>query len=354
VKDSEKINIAAGIVLFAAAAFFSIALLVRALDFGMYSSAHNTVFFSTGFILYDFYGLSSVFIPSFILVAGVLCFLRNWSKKRGAHLAGSVVPFFTIVVTEKLCRQFMQTDDGSLLAVKITIVFFICALVVAIEYLVMGIAAEIGVKKLSLGAVNSASGPLDGIGINSFTSEQNATPRQKTTAQHADAPSAFTLTNTDALVLPPEDEFFPSREDCKTATAVHVDVLEESGQTADAPKVDEAIAKNDVITADEAALSQAGFFSVAEADFLNQPFGEEPDEDDSFLETAETFLREEGVAVDSRDKDEAVPLFASALENKRWFKEPQTVSPQSETKKLSEIADEDNTSAVIAPVETAP
>ena len=316
-KDSEKINIAAGIAFFVTAAFFSIALLVRALDFGMYSNAHNTIFFAAGFLLYDFYGFSSALIPLFILAAGVLCFLRNWSKKRGAHLAGSVVPFFTIAITEKLCRQFAQTDDGSLLAVKIAIVFFICVLVVAIEYLMMGIVAEIGIKKPPAGAVKTKNTRLDSTAITSFT-------HAKAAKQQASTPPNFMQTNKDVLMFPPEDDFFSSR-DSENTTAVIVDAVEPIEQQAD-----------DAIAAAETAFSEAGFFSVAEADFLEHPFDEESDASESFFETAESILREEGIAVDSRDEDEAAPLFASALENKERLEESCEKAPKTVPAKQSQ------------------
>ena len=137
-KKSEKLSLAVSAILFVLSALFSIALLA-----GFFSAVSNntSIFHSLGRTLLNAYGIGSVLIPTFLLVAGILSFLPTWSVRRWLLLSCSIIPFFTIIITERLCKGF--SAEGDLLgAVKIGITVVICVLLLILEYLSCCIAAD--------------------------------------------------------------------------------------------------------------------------------------------------------------------------------------------------------------------
>ena len=134
-KNSEKLSLAVSVILFVFSALFSIALLSQLFSPGA------GAFTSLGALLISAYGLASALIPLFLLVAGILSLIPTWSIRRWLLLASSIVPFFTIIVTEKLCIRF--SADGDLLgAVKIGFAVICCILFLILEYLCCCIAAD--------------------------------------------------------------------------------------------------------------------------------------------------------------------------------------------------------------------
>ncbi|MBQ5847492.1 MAG: DNA translocase FtsK, partial [Treponema sp.] len=92
-KSSNKPNVAVGIILLLAAAFFSIALILRGLDFGILGPGRNNILFSLGQMLFSVYGYSSALIPLFLFVAAISCFASKWTSQKAMQLLTAIVPF---------------------------------------------------------------------------------------------------------------------------------------------------------------------------------------------------------------------------------------------------------------------
>ena len=142
-RKNELINIYSGIVLMLLAAFFSIALLVQFIGIGGTASGALGIFFKLGFILKAVYGTSCVLIPVFLFFVACCAFASGWNLKTGVSLLLSFFPFFTVVLTERICRIMASMEDGPLLTVKIAFTLLIGFSIVVIEYLFFGI---LGIK----------------------------------------------------------------------------------------------------------------------------------------------------------------------------------------------------------------
>lgn len=139
-KKEEKIApVITGFILYILAAFISVGLLTQlpSLDNGNIGSLGGLASFAR--ILVNAYGFSSVLIPVFLLAAGTLCFLDKWNRQRACCLLISVVPFFTFVLAEKICRESVAYDTGIVAAVKTVSILLITVVVVIVEYLVTSI-----------------------------------------------------------------------------------------------------------------------------------------------------------------------------------------------------------------------
>ena len=145
-KISSKPNILAGAILLLIAAFFSISLALLPLDFGNFGPAQNNLLYITAFtlgdMLFSVYGFSSILIPVFLFIAGLSCFASKWTSKKSMRLLTAVVPFFTSVFIEKLCRYFAKdyTDDFS--TIKIILAVIIGIMLVVMEIIIAGLVAE--------------------------------------------------------------------------------------------------------------------------------------------------------------------------------------------------------------------
>ncbi len=135
---SEKFSIPLGFVLEACAIFFICAILMQ---FFAYGAAQPPVF-KIGAILFGVYGFSSILIPVFLFVAGLLLFFKMYTFRSSIYLGASVVPFASVVFAERVAKYLLATDNSALLNFKVAAVFVICALLVAIEYLLIGILAD--------------------------------------------------------------------------------------------------------------------------------------------------------------------------------------------------------------------
>ncbi len=140
---NQKYSVAAGIVLFVLAALFSISLLLVAFDFGGINPAKNSLFYSLGKMFTGVYGLSSICIPIFLIVAGIQCFSAKWRLRNGVMLLGSVIPFFTLDAIEHICRMLLASDSDSVLLVKMSSTLLIGALILAAEYLLLSILGDV-------------------------------------------------------------------------------------------------------------------------------------------------------------------------------------------------------------------
>lgn len=147
-KSSNKSSIITGTVLLTLSALFSISLLLQLLDFGFGGPGHSSILFSLGNMLYLAYGFSSILIPLFIFIAGLSCFATKWTSKKTMRLITALIPFFTSVLTEKICRSILIIDSTSASTVKIVITLVTGAMLIIIEILGAGIIAESVNQKL--------------------------------------------------------------------------------------------------------------------------------------------------------------------------------------------------------------
>ena len=146
-KQSEKFSIASGVVLLSVAAIFIISLMLHFLDFGVAMPYFFEKCANFGTMLFSVYGISSFLIPVFLFVASIFLFMPTWDVKRGLYLAFSLVPFFTIVGIEKFCNNIFVGDSLTLLLLKYSTLILVSALVVVIEYLIVGIIADSVIAK---------------------------------------------------------------------------------------------------------------------------------------------------------------------------------------------------------------
>lgn len=141
IHQKKNLLFATGFVFFILAAIIFISIFSAFISLGRSGTAQNA-FLYLGAALSSSYGGSSLLIPVFLVVAGLMCFSPNWTFKRGFYLLGSLFPFYTIVLTEKLCRGLI---DGMhpiyvIFAVVLTI---ISAMLIVLEYFALNILANI-------------------------------------------------------------------------------------------------------------------------------------------------------------------------------------------------------------------
>lgn len=138
----DKAGGAAGAILLLLAAFFSIALILQPLDFGAYGPGRSNFLFTLGHMLVSVYGFCSILIPVFLFVSAVVCIAGNWTARKAVRLLTAVVPFFTAVVTENICKSIVSLDGGTFPGIKIGITVGLGAMLVVIEFLGAGIIAD--------------------------------------------------------------------------------------------------------------------------------------------------------------------------------------------------------------------
>ena len=141
-KSSNKSSIITGTILLSLAAVFSICLLLQLLDFGIGGPGHNNIFYYIGAMLTTVYGFSSILIPLFLLISGLYCFATIWTAQKTMRLITAIVPFFTCVVTEKICRGALTDAAGTSGVIKAVIAGITGLMLVIIEILGAGIIAE--------------------------------------------------------------------------------------------------------------------------------------------------------------------------------------------------------------------
>ena len=143
-KSSNKSSIITGTILLALAAVFTICLLLQLLDFGVGGPGHNNIFYYLGNMLITVYGFSSILIPIFLLISGLSCFATIWTAQKTMRLITAIIPFFTCVVTEKICRSALAVGsaDGASGIIKAVIAAVTGLMLVIIEILGAGVIAE--------------------------------------------------------------------------------------------------------------------------------------------------------------------------------------------------------------------
>lgn len=145
-KISNKPNIAAGSILLLVAAFFSISLALLPLDFGAFGPGQDTLLYTVAYtlgdMLFSVYGYSSILIPLFLFVAGLSCFAKKWTAKQSMRLLTAVVPFFTSVVVEKICRSIAEDYTDELAGIKVALTAVIGLMLMVIEVIGAGLIAD--------------------------------------------------------------------------------------------------------------------------------------------------------------------------------------------------------------------
>lgn len=141
-KPSNKSSIATGTILLALSAIFSICLLLQLLDFGFGGPGHNNIFYYVGDMLTTVYGFSSILIPLFLLISGLSCFATIWTAQKTMRLITAILPFFTCVITEKICRGALGNGADTSNIIKAVIAGVTGLMLVIIEILGAGIIAE--------------------------------------------------------------------------------------------------------------------------------------------------------------------------------------------------------------------
>ena len=138
-----KISAVVGFILYAIAAFFCISLLFVLFDFCGLETARFSALWRFGKLFTGVYGICSVLIPLFLLVAAFECFMRSWHVRNGVVLAGSVIPFFTIDAVEHICRMLIAENSGDVLVMKLLVALVTGAIIVVVEYLVLSMIGDI-------------------------------------------------------------------------------------------------------------------------------------------------------------------------------------------------------------------
>ena len=139
-KQSEKSIIFGGVVLLLLAAFFTISIMVQFLNYGV--TKEISAIFTIGGVLLSAYGYSSIFVPVFLFVSSLILFTAGFTKKRAVILASSLLPFYTVVATERICKSILPGSTEPVFILKLVTAICICGLLIAIEYLAIGIAFD--------------------------------------------------------------------------------------------------------------------------------------------------------------------------------------------------------------------
>ena len=178
-KQSEKSIILGGIVLLILAAFFTISIMVQFLNFGV--TKEILVFFKIGQILFSAYGYSSILIPIFLFVAAISFFSVNFTKKQAVILGASLLPFYTVVATERICNKILPGSTEPVFALKLITSICICGLLITIEYLATGIAYDSIVslkkkekrKKEKISTISTSPSDLEVTQLDEVNSDNN-------------------------------------------------------------------------------------------------------------------------------------------------------------------------------------
>ncbi len=143
--DSMKnlTNILGGIALFFAA-FFILVLIPQFFNFG---NLGNTLIGNIGLALVGSFGLTSAFIPVFFIAVGIISLSSFWTEKTGVLLVFSFIPFVTVVGIEHITTNLFSVNIPTMIFIRFISFFTVSALVVAIEYVVIGLVFDIITRK---------------------------------------------------------------------------------------------------------------------------------------------------------------------------------------------------------------
>lgn len=210
-KQSEKSIIFGGIVLLFLAAFFTISIMVQFLNYGITSNLLG--FFEIGNVLLSAYGYSAILVPIFLFVSAIFLLSVNFSKKKAVILAASLLPFYTVVATERICNKILPGSTEPVFILKISAAICICGLLIAIEYLAINIAYDAilsikksGKKKEKITTISTSPSDLEKTYVNEvepekeiFTDEESCDETQEKTVEEEIVESSQVITEEETL-----------------------------------------------------------------------------------------------------------------------------------------------------------
>lgn len=210
-KQSEKSIIFGGIVLLFLAAFFTISIMVQFLNYGITSNLLG--FFEIGNVLLSAYGYSAILVPIFLFVSAIFLLSVNFSKKKAVILAASLLPFYTVVATERICNKILPGSTEPVFILKISAAICICSLLIAIEYLAINIAYDAilsikksGKKKEKITTISTSPSDLEKTYVNEvepkkevFTDEESCDETQEKTVEEEIVESSQVITEEETL-----------------------------------------------------------------------------------------------------------------------------------------------------------
>ena len=288
-KKPLKMSAVAGIVLSVLSALFCISLLLTLFDFGGMNPAHNTIFYRFGKMFTSVYGLCSILIPLFLILAVIQCFAESWTVRRGVMMLGAFIPFFTLDALEHVCRMMIGANEGPVLAVKLSAALLTGALIILVELLLLSLLGDV-IEKLS----------DDGEG------EDSVDAAEQESGEEADEAVSETADDSDS------DEVLTFEKDRIRAMARAREGVTFAASGANAlASYDSQIEGNEVVQ--EAEADEADEIAESEVEALseNEEF-EEPEKDISHLDdgSVNPFLKlfekkDEGKAGDAGDVNEA-------------------------------------------------
>ena len=141
-KTQNKSSNLTAVVLLVLSALFSISLLLQPFDFGAMGPGKDNLFYKLGKMLYSVYGFSSILIPIFLMIAGLSCFSAKWTARKTMRLLTALIPFFTCVITENICRSIIKYSGSSFSAIKLIVAIVTGVMMMVIEFLGIGIIAD--------------------------------------------------------------------------------------------------------------------------------------------------------------------------------------------------------------------
>lgn len=307
-KISNKPNFAAGTILLLIAAFFSISLALIPLDFGNFGPAQDNLLYITAYslgdMLFSVYGFSSILIPVFLLVAGLSCFASKWTSRKSMRLLTAVVPFFTSVFVEKLCRYFAKdyTDDFS--SIKIVLAVIIGIMLVVMEIIIAGLVAE---------RINDMIFHRE-----KFLAEKEQKLKEKNFARKQEEISPE-VKKEESFETPLAESSSESKEDIAKNDVIPVETQENSQpwtqdetehqtETDSEPKTEKTEGSEPTVEADPAVQADDPFANI---------FDEEENHGANSMITQEEFAALNGLADEAEDSGDEIESEEESVESKR-------------------------------------
>ena len=139
-KTSNNSSLITGVTLICISALFTICLIT--VPFMGYTSDNANVFSLIGNLFYNAYGFSSILIPVFLLISGLSCFASKWTSKKTMILLTAVFPFFTAVITERICRSIIELGTTNSNIIKLVIAIATGIMLIVVEIFGAGAIAE--------------------------------------------------------------------------------------------------------------------------------------------------------------------------------------------------------------------
>lgn len=141
-KKYRVAQIITGIVFFLLALFFSFGLIFSLFDSNKSVTGLAGLMASTGRLLKDGYGLCSILIPIFFFTVSVFCLILQITFKKCIYISFSLIPFFTAVISERIYRNSLQTQNSQSNGFRLIFAILVTLIIMAIEFILAGIIAE--------------------------------------------------------------------------------------------------------------------------------------------------------------------------------------------------------------------